>query len=486
MSRGNGEAVDTATQAVLYGFSTILQVALQVATMMIISRSLGPSNYGIYTLALLPSSILSAISDPGITSSMFRYVSTARARGDECTAAYSYRFSLLILSAINTILLALIALYPRELGVLLAQREGLDALIIATAPYPLASTLYSAALAYYAGVEKAFLRSFLQLLAPLLRLILVSTALLMGLSVQGVILAHVATYVVMALICILLSIREVEIAGSCSPAFKPRDFLALSLSIYLIGLSGLLVYRVIGFLVAYTTRDLGLEGDLQVGNYNAASALLGAVTSVLGSLAIPLTPLLAKRAGDQFRDTAVVLLDVLFALAVPLTAYAFFFADSLLYSVYGRSYTLAPLFFRYMSISMIAWPIQAVYGAIYWILEDKKPLALYGLAILSSGLLLAFPLSLVMRLQGIAVAQGLYPLVSSLVLAYYGSYKYKVNPSLRRVSMILAVSIALLMPIRYLTLSLQYYIAQALVGFTLYAIEFTVVGGLIGDRKSVV
>ncbi|ADV64915.1 polysaccharide biosynthesis protein [Desulfurococcus mucosus DSM 2162] len=480
MSSGDSEFAGTATQAVLYGASTITQIILQVATMMIVSRSLGPSNYGVYTLALLPSTILSIFSDPGVTSSMLRYISVAKAKGDECGVAESYRVSLLILSLVNAMLLVAIVLLPEELGAWLAQREGLGELILATAPYPLATTIYGAVLTYYAGVEKAALRSILQLLAPALRLILVSLALMLGSSVHGVIAAHVATYVVMAVTGLAVSLRELRGFEPCKGGFDLKGFLSLALSIYMIGLAGAVVGRIVGFLVAYSTSSMGEQGDFMVGNYNAANAFLGAVASILGSLTVPLTPLLAKKLNDnQAGEASTLMINVLTALTIPVAMYLVSFADAIIYSVYGRSYALAPLFFSYMSISLLAWPLQAVYGSLYWVLNDRKPLAVYGLLLMATGLATSLPLSTVMGLKGVAIAQGLYPLISSTVLAYYGYSRYRVRLNKSGAAVILVLSLTLSQLARLATLRIPMYLAQAVVGFVIYTVLFTAAAGLL-------
>jgi len=480
LSHVDSEITDTATQAVLYGASTILQVIIQVATMMIISRGLGPANYGLYTLALLPSTVLSIVSDPGITSSMLRYISIARANGDECLLAKVYRFSLLALSLVNALLLAVIALYPEELGAQVTGREGLRELVLATAPYPLATVIYGAVLTYYAGVEKAVMRSILQVSAPLLRLVLVSIALLLGLSVRGVVVAHVVTYVVIAAIGVFTSLRGARGVKECR--LDLRGFTLLAFSLYLIGLAGAIVSRVIGVLVAQVTSSLGERGNLLVGNYNASAAFLGAVSSVLGSLATPLIPLLAKKLGNDnaFNEASITVLNVFLAISMPIALFALFFADGIIYSVYGRSYTYAPLFFSSISISLLAWPYQTVYGSIYWIRDDKKPLVFYSIAILTTGLALSVALSSTMGLEGIALAQGLYPLVSTGILVYYGYYKYGLKPSLGKTMMLLASSLVAVCVARLATQYIQLYIIQVTIGFLLYTLLFTLVSGLLG------
>lgn len=472
------EVTDAATQAILYGTSTVIQIIIQVATMIIISRSLGPANYGVYTLALLPSTILTIFSDPGITSSMLRYISIARARKELKGVARAYRVSILFLTLINTLILAVIALFPEELGVQLAQRSGLRELVLVTAPYPLATAIYGAVLTYYASMEKAGVRSMLQVLAPLLRLMLVSIVLLLGLSVKGVIVAHVTTYIVMAIVSLLISFKELKGLSSNGSIFKVSEFLTLAFSIYLTGIAGAIVGRIISFLIAYTTSNLGETGNYMVGNYNAASAFLGAIASILGSLATPLTPLLAKKLNNGgLKETSNLVLNVLLTLTIPVTVYVVLFADSIIYSVYGRNYSTAPLFFAYMSISLLAWPLQTVYGSIYWVYNDKKPLAGYGLALMATGTVFSIVLSDIMGLQGIALAQGLYPLLSSMVLAYYGYFKHGVKPSISKASILLALSLTTGVFSKYIAGWIQFYIIQALLGFILYLVLFTLCSG---------
>jgi len=104
------------------------------------------------------------------------------------------------------------------------------------------------------------------------------------------------------------------------------------------------------------------------------------------------------------------------------------FADGIIYSVYGRSYMYALLFFSLISISLLAWPYQRVYSNIYWIGDDKRPLVFYSIALLATGLALSAALSSAMGLEGIALAQGLYSLVSAVILVHYGYYKYGLKP----------------------------------------------------------
>ncbi|ADG90743.1 oligosaccharide flippase family protein [Thermosphaera aggregans] len=414
-------------QAVIYGFTTLFQIIIQVFTMMYISRILGPELYGLYNLSLVPLTFLLMFSDLGFNAALFRYSSISHSKRNYCIIRKAFFFNLKMLFAINLGLSLPLLIFPSELSVALTQRGEISRLVMLTGVTPLAHALFGMSISILAAVEDAEKRAFLQVLQGLVRIVAAIILFSSGYLVEGAVASYIISYIVVALLGLFFVKPFISGRDKCS--LETNDYVKFAVSMFIPGLLTGILSRLVSIKLAYATAPLGELGNYVFGNFNAASAFLGAVLSIYGSLATPLLPYLSYQLsnGNNAVRSAERLTNIFNATLIPLSVFALFFSDKVITIVYGVRYGLAPGYFTLMGISLLTFHIGVVYSTLFQVMNDKKIIMLNGLATFIFGVIFLEILSSMFGALGIALTVGLYNVFSHIFYFVYGKTKYKTN-----------------------------------------------------------
>ncbi len=412
-------------QALVYGFATLLQIIIQVFTMMYISRILGPELYGLYNLSLVPLTFLLMFSDLGFNAALFRYSSISHSVKDYCAIRKAFFFTSKVLFTINLGLSLSLLIFPGELSILLTQRRELHKFVMLTGITPLASALLGMSISILAAVEDAEKRALLQVLQGLVRIVYAVLFISMGYLLEGAVASYVISYVVVAIIGLIFVKPYIGRADECF--LERNEYVKFAISMFIPGFLTGILSRLISIKLAYTTAPLGDLGNYIFGNFNAASAFIGAVLSIYGSLATPLLPYLSHQltSGNNAVKSVERLTSILNATLLPLSVFALFFSDKVISVVYGVRYGVAPSYFSLMGVSLITFHIGVVYSAFFQVMNDRRIILLNGLATFIFGTLFLETSSSLIGVPGIALTVGLYQVFSHLLYLVYGKVKYK-------------------------------------------------------------
>ena len=414
-------------QAVIYGFATLFQIIIQVFTMMYISRILGPELYGLYNLSQVPLSLLLMFSDLGFNAALFRYSSIGHSKRNYCIIRRAFFFNLKVLFAINLGLSLPLLIFPSELSVALTQREEISRLVMLTGMTPIANALFGMSISILAAVEDAEKRAFLQVLQSLVRIVAAVILFSSGYLVEGAMASYIISYIVVALLGLFFV--KPFISGRDECLLETTDYVKFAVSVFIPGFLTGILSRLVSIKLAYATAPLGELGNYVFGNFNAASAFMGAVLSIYGSLATPLLPYLSYQLsnGNNAASSAERLTNIFNATLAPLSVFALFFSDKVITLVYGVRFGLAPGYFSLMGISLLTFHIGVVYSSFFQVMNDKKIIMLNGLATFIFGVISLEILSSMFGALGIALTIGLYNVFSHILYFIYGKIKYKTN-----------------------------------------------------------
>ncbi len=482
------DASRASAESFTYLWGTIIQLILQVITLMVIGRVLGPEGYGVYALSFIPIQIMTSFTDFGIDQALLRFSSLYLGKGDRCTVVYLFKKALLLKISMSLAASVPLLALPEYMAEVATGRSGLGSYVALASISILGQALTYTFMSFHAGIGMAKHRVCVSLTQSAARLIAVAVLLYLGMDVAGAILAYVLSCYVSAVLALALTINYLRIkndrASSVSSVSLP-EFMKFSIALFSTGVMGLLISRYQALLLAYITSPLGDAGDVLVGNFNASLQLLYAILSVYSAIAVPLTPLFSKLVGKGIRDEVLdlyryVALMLTFT-TIPLTTYAIVYSTDAIRTVYGPKYSEAPLAFALLSVQLFTWPMSATVGSI---LQARGSTRTIVYSSIISGLV-AFPLMYILSIKwsiyGLALAIGVYGIPSlayCLIMAKRNGVAIGL-PHIIKTSLIGIVSAALTTPLIYVNVPAIARLTLGLAALFLLYIPLVVASGAL-------
>lgn len=486
------DASKASVESFTYLWGTLIQLILQVITLMVIGRVLGPEGYGVYALSFIPLQIMASFTDFGIDQALLRFSSLYLGKGDHCTIAYLFKRALLLKILISLAASVPLLALPEYMAEVITGRSELGFYVALASTSILGQALTYTFMSFHAGVGMAKHRVYISLTQSVVRLIAVVVLLYLGMGVAGAILAYVFSYYASAILALALTINYLRVKDDRVPSVSLLEFMKFAIALFSAGVMGLLISRYQALLLAYITSPLGSVGDVLVGNFNASLQLLSAILSVYSAIAVPLTPLFSKLVGKGVRDEVLDLCKyialTLTFMTVPLTAYAIIYSTDAIRTVYGPKYSEAPLVFALLSIQLFLWPTSVTVGSILQAHGFTRTIAYSSII---SGLV-AFPLmyllSIKWNIYGLALAIGVYGIPSlayCLIIAKRSSIAIDISRIIKT-SIIGVVSAALTTPLIYVSMPAIARLALGLMAMFLLYIPLVVVSGVLkrGDVRT--
>jgi len=310
--------------------------AISAITLILIARLLGPTDYGVYSLALVIPGLLQLFLGLGVSTSVIRYSAYYNSLGkpDEAkrftiNGIYFIWLTGLVLTAISYILAG-------TLSSILLHRSDLTGYVqlasLAIAGYAVMLTMTSTTL----GWNWMSLSSVSTVAQTLVKLALSPLLILAGLGITGALVGHLTSYIVAGvvgtLVFYLAKLRGSTGAGKFRADVK--EMVRFGLPLYTGGLiSGLAVY--------YATIILAdIANNTVFGYYQAASNFITPVTLVASALYNSLFPAFASVDGTGGNVQVAFKLAYKFVafLLTPIILFIFSTSGLLIQLFYGASY----------------------------------------------------------------------------------------------------------------------------------------------------
>ncbi|MDR2708193.1 MAG: oligosaccharide flippase family protein [Nitrososphaerota archaeon] len=177
-------------------------VILALGTL-ILGNVLSAEELGLYSLVLIPSTVIAYFRDLGVNSAMTQRIANLRA-ADKYGEIHDVIFSGVLFEIVSGAILSLVCFaIANNLAIYLSHPE-LSSLIALMSVSIFASSLVSAALAIFVGFEKMKFNSLTQILQAVTKTFLGPLLVLLGYSVLGVVLGYIISVVVSGLVGVLL------------------------------------------------------------------------------------------------------------------------------------------------------------------------------------------------------------------------------------------------------------------------------------------
>ena len=332
----------TAGSAAISGMGDLVFAILRYITNVVMTNIVSANVYGTYMTAYTSAMIAGSMAALGLDSTMVRFLSTYRAKGERDHAVGLIRF-VLVMTLISGLLCGILfylsstflahVIYRNDAYALSLKEVALLVPLIALQPI-IASGLQ----ALKAIKLKVYVDRLIQ---PALSLILIVVLYLLGLRLEALILATICGYVASIVIGHLLLRKTARpIVYSAKPRIEPKTWLcfAIPMSFYAL-IQNVLNSTDVLFLTIFSTAT-------QVGLYGAADRTSTFVVMPLFALNTIFSPLIAEYYArgkrQQLANLATIVTKWSFSISLPVFLCFCVFHEAIL-SIFSREYTAAAL-----------------------------------------------------------------------------------------------------------------------------------------------
>jgi stage V sporulation protein B len=385
----------TAKSSLILILGQIISNIIVTLTIIWIARTIGPTNYGEYTLAILPVSIAFIFQDLGMNTALMRFCAKYRYEGQIKELKKTVITGLLFSIFTSLIISSFIYVFSGPISTILLQRPELEHLVRATALSVLGyGGLLTTVSAIFVGYEMMGLRGLTQIVYSLIRGAAVIILVLVGYGTMGTVLSYTLALLASGLISVFLLFKYIK--------FNDNETNWLDLQT----LKTLLTYGIplsLGAIVGgiltqfYSTiMAMNVETTL-IGNYSAAVNFGVIITFITIPVANSIFPLFSKfkREDPKLKTTYRLAVKYTSMLTLPLTLVIIALSAPLTRLIYGTDYPNAA---SYLSLYMVIFLFEGMGGA-----------ALSNLITSTGETGVSLRTSLLQTISGIAIALILVP-----------------------------------------------------------------------------
>ncbi|MCL1970986.1 MAG: oligosaccharide flippase family protein [Candidatus Bathyarchaeota archaeon] len=277
-------------------------VILALGTLLL-GNVLSADELGLYSLALIPSTVIAYFRDLGVSSAMTQRIANLRA-ANKHGEIHDVIFSGILFEIISGAVLSLVCFAIANNLAMLLNHPELSSLIALMSVAIFASSLVSAALAIFVGFEKMKFKSLTEILQAVTKTFLGPLLVLLGYSVLGVVLGYVTSIVVSGLLGILIvyfllfrPLRKLKI-DKCNVKQNLLPMLKYGIPLTFSGIAtGVLPQIFTSFMSPYASTSM-------LGNYQAATYCAVLISFISVPISTALFPAFSKLNTDKEPELA--------------------------------------------------------------------------------------------------------------------------------------------------------------------------------------
>jgi O-antigen/teichoic acid export membrane protein len=412
----------------------------------IVARLLGPSSYGLYTLAIAIPTLLVALSDVGMSSALVRLPAKARSEGDLARANSLIKLGFLLKLAVSTFAFLICYAGSTVIATTVLNRPELAPFIQLASLMIVFQAIYDATNNAFIGQDLMQYSAAIQIMQALLKGTLGPVLVFIGLGITGAISGYLlALAAAGATGASILFSRYARSLTHPDASKEIRALLGYGLPLYLASIFSV-------FLAQYQNIVLAHFADnVEIGNFAAS----GAFTMFMAILAYPIAtamfPMFAKMdPKNQKSDLArgfVLAVKYTSLLMIPTSVAVIVFSRDLVYLTFGRGYTLAPQYLVLVSALYLLTAIgYMVLGSFLNGVADTGTVVKMSVLTLAVYLPMGPALALPWGPYGVLVAQILSNATSTIYGIRQTSIKYDALPDLRASGRILIAALVAAVP----------------------------------------
>ena len=459
---------------------TIIGMPLGFISRIIIVRSITQSEYGIYSLALVLTSIFVTISALGLQEGSTRYIAYFRGKKEEGKVRGVISSSIKI-ALIASIIFSLILFLSSDIisTNVFHSSELSTPLKIFSAAIPF-TVLIGIFTSFFRGFDRVEPNVYFQnILRSIIYISFLAGVILLGLSFLGVLYAYLASVMFTCIAFAIYTIKKLPLPTSSvkegadadtATAINPigKELLLFSLPLLAVAMLIMIMsWTDILMLGYFKTSDV-------VGLYNGALPLAHLIPMTLNSMGFIYVPIVSglysKKLMGEMRRTYQVLTKWIFSVTIPIFFILFLFPEVVLNFLFGLNYIQAASALRILALGFMFHAFLGLNGLSLLVMGETRFLMLTSLSGAISNVVLNVALIPILGIVGAALAS----LLSYCVVNIFNSTKLyqlsRIHPFTRNYVKPVGISIVLLTLIYAFTsyLKIEFWMLPLLLSLFLF------------------
>jgi O-antigen/teichoic acid export membrane protein len=407
----------------------VISTVISAIATIFIARLLGSNLYGLYGIVLIAPNLISVFRDWGINSAMVR--STAQYRSeDRASEVRSILISGIIFEiALGMALSAISFALSGYIATNIFHRPTITPLIQIASITILAGGLINAATAAFTGIEKMEINSLMLIAQSTIKTIIIITLVILGLGTSGAVIGYTVAMILAGLIGIALVWTQYKNLPKLSNVKLEIKAYIKSMLAYGAPLS--LSAIISGFQSQYYAFLLPIfyvTDNTVIGNYGIASTFVVLISFFATPITTMLFPAFSKLNPQKDKETLlnVFQFSIKYAslLVVPVAALVMCLAQPAVSTLFGKTYSTAPLFLALLAINYVFTAFGSLTTGNFISSQGKTTFILY-LTLLTAAI--GFPIGYILIMQfGVLglIATSLVTGIPSTVITLYWIRKH--------------------------------------------------------------
>jgi O-antigen/teichoic acid export membrane protein len=460
---------------------TGLSTFIAAVAVIIMARLLGPSGYGLYTLAFVGPTLFVAIADFGLSPSVTRFTANLRSEGKYARAVSMIK-SALIFVLISTTLVTLLTYASAAQIAANLQRPEISGLVIVAAFIIIFQGLFNIAYNALVGSDKMGHSAIMLVLRDVTRLVFSPLLIIIGFGVVGAIIGHIIGWVLGCALGLTMLLANLRASTRKLKAHEKDEHYGFSRAVPAMISYGMPLYGVsllAQVILQYQTIVLAFfTSNAEIGSLKAAVNF----GSLVGIFATPVATALFPAFSKLDLETRKRDLQVMFdhavkytaLLIVPVTIAVAALSRDFIRAVYGVAYGSAGTYLAlYIASFLLATIGSQVVGAFLNVVEITKDTLKISLVQLAVFLPTAPLFAWLLAVPGLILAILLSALVSAGFGVHIAIHTYSMRVSLKTSFRILIAGVVAAVPLLPIILysTLPSYV-NALLGALIYSVAY--------------
>jgi len=316
----------------------------------IVARLLGPDGYGIFSLAFVVPTLIYGLIDPGVGAALTRFCAKFKSENREDLIIQTIKTAFLFKAIVAATATLLCFTFSDQLAGYILNRPDMGYIVKASSLMVLAQAFYTFLTDSFSGLDRMEGNALVMVVEAVAKIILSPILILIGFGVLGAVSGHVLSFLfaIAAGGFFFMGVyRTLGDGSSLNFLHNVKEMVSYGFPLYLSGLIGTVFNQLQLLILAF------FVSNTEIGNFNVAARLLTLV-SVLVFPFVSLFPAFSKVKPGSVELNSLFKMSVKYTslLIVPATVLVSVLARDVVFTLYGRIYTQAPIF---LSLSVLSY-----------------------------------------------------------------------------------------------------------------------------------
>jgi len=412
----------------------------------ILARIITPEEYGLYSIALIPSYMAVLFRDWGVNSALIKFTASLKTRKRDKEIVEIIKAGLIFETATGSILSLALIFLSGFIASTIFNRPESSVLIMVASVTVFTGGLQTAAQSTFTGLERMELGSLTNVCQAIVKSITAPLLVLLGLGALGATLGYTISFIISTIIALII-LYLIVVSKIKNRNFRNvntvktlREMLHYGVPLSISSIIG-------GFLVQFYAFMMAIYcSDAAIGNYKVATQF----ATILTFFTIPISTVLFPAFSKIDPQNENGILQTIFAssikytslILVPATFALMILSDPLVGTLFGEKWTQAPLFLTlYVIDNLFVIFGSLTLGSLFAGIGETKMQMKLSLITLAIGIPLSLTLIPTMGIIGLILTTIIASKPSLAVGLYWTKKKYKTKIDINSSITILVASI---------------------------------------------